>query len=165
MVTVGFGGGCHWCTEAVFSALAGVDAVHQGFIRSDPPHDSYSEAVEVTFDPANISLEALIRVHLATHASTSNHSMRGKYRSAIYTADDATHVATQAALAKAGTETGARFVTAVLPHRGFKPSDARFKNYYVNDPSRPFCKTYVDPKLAKLKRDFIELLKSPEDAT
>ncbi|MGJ8671076.1 MAG: peptide-methionine (S)-S-oxide reductase, partial [Oceanococcus sp.] len=42
---IGFGGGCHWCTEAVFNALRGVEQVSQGFIKSDPPHDSFSEAV------------------------------------------------------------------------------------------------------------------------
>jgi len=165
VITLGFGGGCHWCTETVFSALAHVAVVKQGFIRAVPPNNSYSEAVEVTFDPARISLDALVRVHVATHASTSNHSMRGKYRSAIYALDDATQAAAKAALANAEMETGARFVTSVLRHQGFKPSDAQFQNYYASDPSRPFCRTYVDPKLAKLKRDFVDLLKPAEDAS
>ncbi len=53
----GFGGGCHWCTEAVFRSLCGVQTVRQGFIASDPPQDSYSEAVVVTWDPDEITLE------------------------------------------------------------------------------------------------------------
>ena len=48
--TAGFGGGCHWCTEAVFRSLAGVTDVRQGFISADAPHDSYSEAVSVTWE-------------------------------------------------------------------------------------------------------------------
>jgi len=88
MAKIGFGGGCHWCTEAVFQALNGVQKVEQGFIRSDPPQDSFSEAVIVTFDSKILSLETLIEVHLRTHASTSSHKMRGKYRSAIYIFDN-----------------------------------------------------------------------------
>jgi len=84
---IGLGGGCHWCTEAVFQALRGVERVEQGFIRSTAPHDGWSEAVIVHFDPAVIDLKTLIEVHLRTHASTSEHSMRGKYRSAVYAFD------------------------------------------------------------------------------
>ncbi len=143
--------------------LDGVEDVRQGFIRSDPPNDSFSEAVEVTFDPNRITMDALVRVHLATHASTSAHSMRGKYRSAIYTSDQAAQDAANRAVAMAQDATGASFITTVLSHRGFKPSDPRFHNYYANDPSRPFCETYIDPKLARLRRDFAGLLKHSED--
>lgn len=159
MKTVGFGGGCHWCTEAVFQSLTGVDDVRQGFIRSDPPNDTFSEAVEVDFDPGAISLNALVRVHLATHASTAAHKMRGKYRSAIYVHDDETRSSVEHTLLQTGEETGMSWVTAVLAHKGFKLSDARFHNYRASDPERPFCRTYIDPKLAKLRREFAPLLK------
>ena len=85
---IGLGGGCHWCTEGVFESLMGVTKVNQGWIASIAENSNFSEAVEVFFDPAVISLEALIEIHLYTHASRSNHSMRGKYRSAIYTYND-----------------------------------------------------------------------------
>src|SRR3954451_12716902 len=81
---IGFGGGCHWCTEAVFLSLKGVEQVEQGWIASQPPYDAFSEAVVVTYDPLVITLTDLITIHLHTHASTSNHSMRQKYRSAVY---------------------------------------------------------------------------------
>jgi peptide methionine sulfoxide reductase MsrA len=81
---VGFGGGCHWCTEAAFAALRGVIRVEQGFIRADAPDDNFSEAVLLTFRPEKISVGSLIEIHLRTHSSTSNHSMRRKYRSAVY---------------------------------------------------------------------------------
>ena len=158
MEEIGFGGGCHWCTEAVFQSIKAVNDVKQGFIRSSPPHDAYSEAVEVTYDPKKISLETLISVHLATHASTSAHKMRGKYRSAIYVFDDDQHSQAEAVLSKISAETDAEFVTAVLNHRGFKSSDERFQNYYKDGPDRPFCKTYIDPKLAKIRQGFPALM-------
>ena len=54
MTRIGLGGGCHWCTEAVFQALAGVNEVAQGFCRSTAPNEDWSEAVMVAFDPDQI---------------------------------------------------------------------------------------------------------------
>ena len=56
----GFGGGCHWCTEAVFQSLRGVTEVAQGFIAADPPHQAYSEAVSVTWDPDLIGFDVVV---------------------------------------------------------------------------------------------------------
>ena len=82
---IGFGGGCHWCTEAVFQSLIGVEKVEQGFVASFNLHNELSEAVIVHFNHKRISLQTLIEIHLLTHSSTSDHAMRKKYRSAIYT--------------------------------------------------------------------------------
>ncbi len=153
---IGFGGGCHWCTEAVFQALSGVENVAQGFIRSVPPDESFSEAVVVTFDPAQIELRTLVEIHLRTHASTSAHKMRGKYRSAVYAYDAEQADASQAALESLQGNFDERLVTRVLMFEGFKESDARFRNYYQSDPARPFCRTYIDPKLALLRERFGE---------
>ena len=80
---IGLGGGCHWCTEAVFQALKGVQNVEQGWISAVGAED-FHEAVVLHFDAKIISLEDLIEVHLFTHNSTSSHSLRAKYRSAVY---------------------------------------------------------------------------------
>ncbi|RKN29908.1 peptide methionine sulfoxide reductase, partial [Aquimarina sp. AD1] len=81
---IGLGGGCHWCTEAVFQSLKGITSVEQGYIKSTGNNNSFSEAVIIVFSPEIISLKDLIEIHLLTHKSTSNHSFREKYRSAIY---------------------------------------------------------------------------------
>ena len=85
---IGFGGGCHWCTEGVFESLLGVARVNQGWIASNGKNSDYSEAVEIYFDPTLISLSELIEIRLHTHANRSNHSMHHKYRSTIYVHDD-----------------------------------------------------------------------------
>ena len=159
MQRLAFGGGCHWCTEAVFQQLRGVETLAQGFARADPPDETWSEAVDVTFDPGIIGVSDLLAVHLATHASTSDHKMRGKYRSAVYATDRDQHAWLEAALRDVSAETGLEFVTRILAHRGFKPSDPRFHNYYANGPERPFCQTYISPKLAKLRQRFTPLLR------
>lgn len=117
----GFGGGCHWCTEAVFQSLRGVTEVAQGFIAADPPHQAYSEAVSVTWDPDLIGFDDLIAVHLATHASMSQHKMRGKYRSAVYVKSDARADHARRIIAELAEQTGSAFVTAVLPFAPSRP--------------------------------------------
>jgi peptide-methionine (S)-S-oxide reductase len=84
LTKIAFGGGCHWCTEAVFQTLIGVEKVEQGWISSIEKNNTFSEAVIVHFNIEKIDLKTLIEVHLLTHKSTSNHSMIKKYRSSIY---------------------------------------------------------------------------------
>lgn len=152
--TLGFGGGCHWCTEAVFLALTGVIAVRQGFIRSRGKHATPAEAVEVDFDPAIISQEDLLDVHLATHASTDPRKAKGKYRSAVYVFQKADQPQLAALLKAAQNQTGAIFSTQILMHCGFTPSHETFQGYYAKNPQGAFCTSYIDPKLAILRERF-----------
>jgi peptide-methionine (S)-S-oxide reductase len=155
---IGLGGGCHWCTEAVFASLRGVVRVEQGFIRADAPDDDFSEAVIVTFQPEDIPLGSLIEVHLRTHSSTSDHSMRRKYRSAVYAMDEAQAEAARRVLAELGPGFDAPLVTRVLPFQSFSASDERFQRYAEKNAGGPFCTTYIDPKLALLRQEFGDLL-------
>ena len=154
MIKIGLGGGCHWCTEAVFQSLKGVARVEQGFVQSDAPADSWSEAVVVHYDTTVIDLSVLVEVHLRTHAATKHHSMRSKYRSAVYIFSDAQAASARSILQKAQWDFGERLLTGVLPFRAFKASDERFHNYYRSNPDRPFCKAYIDPKLDLMRREF-----------
>ncbi len=92
MAKVGFGGGCHWCTEGVFQALRGVTQVDQGFLQSAAPADTWAEGVIVTFEPSVIGLGTLSEVHLRTHSATRARSPQNKYRSAIYIFDESQRV-------------------------------------------------------------------------
>ena len=151
---IGFGGGCHWCTEAVFASLRGIVQVHQGFLCSHAPYHSYSEAVLVDYDHSLIPLDALIEIHLRTHASSSAHSMRNKYRSAVYVYDDTQAQSCRSALETLQSAFAKPLITQVLQIVDFKQCEDRYKNYYTTDPNRPFCTTRIEPKLAILRRDF-----------
>ena len=151
---IGMGGGCHWCTEAVFQALCGVARVEQGFIRSHAPADAWSEAVIVHFDPALVDMATLIEVYLRTHASTRDHAMRGKYRSAVYAFTRGQARQATGIIDALNPSFGGKLVTAVMPFVAFRPSDARFADYYATDPERPFCKRYIDPKLDLIRQRF-----------
>lgn len=152
------GGGCHWCTEAVFQKLNGVQKVEQGFVASNEKTSSFSEAVIVHFDSDVISLSNLVEIHLHTHRSTSNHSMRDKYRSAIYTFTFEQHQEAEKAIKRLQSEFHLPLVTKVLPFSQFKPSAEQFRNYYSKNPEKPFCKRYINPKLELLQKRFSKRL-------
>lgn len=154
IISVGFGGGCHWCTEAVFQFLIGVENVEQGFVASTGKNLAFSEAVILSFDPLIISLTKLIEIHLYTHHITSNHRMRSKYRSAVYTFDDQQEALAQNVLHDLQKDFEDKIITTVVPFRAFKPSAEEFKNYYAKDPDKPFCKRYIAPKLNLILRQF-----------
>ncbi len=158
MEKIGFGGGCHWCTEGVFQALKGVIQVDQGFIRSEAPSDAWAEGVIVQFDPAIISLGILAEVHVRTHSASGAYSPEGRYRSAIYVFEENQRRDAARTIARFARETNEIARTLVLPFTGFKPSDARYRNYYRTDPSRPFCRRYIDPKLDYIRNNFAGLI-------
>lgn len=157
MEKIGFGGGCHWCTEGVFQAIRGVQQVDQGFIRSEAPADTWAEAVVVHFDAAQIGLATLLEIHLRTHSATKAFVPEGKYRTAVYTFDDAQRATLDCAMSSLEAAFEKPLSTAVLPFREFKPSDDRYQNYYSTDPERPFCKRYIDPKLDYIKKHFAQV--------
>jgi len=150
---VGLGGGCHWCTEAVFQALKGVIKVKQGWISASEAKE-FSEAIFLHFDPEKISLKELIEVHLLTHKSTSDHSMRKKYRSAVYTFTEAQKMEADKILGLLQKDFQDTLITGVYSYKEFKMSPESFQNYYQKNPNKPFCKTYIDPKIQILLRRF-----------
>jgi peptide-methionine (S)-S-oxide reductase len=129
---IGFGGGCHWCTEGVFQSLIGMHKVEQGWIAATGPNDTFSEAISVQFNPELISLRAIIEIHLHTHASTSNHSFREKYRSAVYVFSEEQKLASE------------KIITALQ-----KDFDKSRKN-------NSFCQNYIHPKLNILLMKFAD---------
>ena len=155
MITkIGFGGGCHWCTESVFLALKGVQKVEQGWIASFNENDTFSEAVIVHFNNNQIDLNLLVEIHLKTHSSTSSHSMRGKYRSAVYTFEDTQIPEVQDIINNLQNKFDNQLITKIHPFRAFKPSPEQFINYYIKNPKKPFCEKYITPKLQSIENQF-----------
>lgn len=150
---IGLGGGCHWCTEAIFQHVKGVEQVEQGWI-SAVEEAGYSEAVIVHYTPAHIRLATLIEIHLQTHSATSNHRLRTKYRSAVYAFTEDERQAAEQILKGLQKDFKAPLITRSLTFGDFKPNTAEFINYYKSDPKRPFCRNIIAPKLRKLVRRF-----------
>ena len=157
---IGFGGGCHWCTEAVYQSLKGVIKVDQGFIASKTEPNKYSEAVIVYFNNDEIPLAVLVQIHLRTHNSTVNHKMREKYRSAIYLFSKERYKEIADEMAIYELEVQKSLVTEIVEFNDFKESKDEFKNYYQSNPEKPFCKTYINPKLSLLLRHYANYYQS-----
>jgi len=151
---IGLGGGCHWCTEGVFESLLGVSKVNQGWIASNGEHSDFSEAIEVYFDPSVISIKDLIEIHLYTHASTSNHSMRGKYRSGVYVYDEIQFKQALHILNILSADFEETLITQVYAFKCFKQNKIELQDYFYSAPDRPFCQTYIQPKLKLLLARF-----------
>jgi peptide-methionine (S)-S-oxide reductase len=150
----GFGGSCHWCTEAIFQSLKGVKEVKQGWIASADAPSRFSEAVLLSFDPEAISLKTLIAVHLHTHSSTSDHTLREKYRSAVYTFNNAQQALATSTVQDLQKDFPAPILTEVVAFGSFQLNKPAYLNYYFTDPQKPFCRNIVNPKMLQLLKQF-----------
>ncbi|MDW5287987.1 peptide-methionine (S)-S-oxide reductase [Formosa sp. PL04] len=156
---IAFGGGCHWCTEAVFQSLNGVRLVEQGYIASTGDASTFSEAVIVHFNPLVISETVLLEIHLHTHKSTSMHSMRHAYRSAVYVFSEIQHKSLSNLLNGFQKDFNNCLITKVYSFHAFRASRDAIKNYYLNNPEKPFCERYIAPKLLFLLERYSIYLK------
>jgi peptide-methionine (S)-S-oxide reductase len=154
MQKIAFGGGCHWCTEAVFQSLVGVSEVEQGYVASMGDNNTFSEAVIVHFNAEKIALETLVEIHLYTHKSNSNHSMRTKYRSAVYVFTEAQKQQVTTIIKAFQIAFDNKLITQVLSCETFKASREQIQNYYYNNPKKPFCERFINPKLQIVLKQF-----------
>jgi peptide-methionine (S)-S-oxide reductase len=138
----------------VFQSLIGVEKVEQGFVASTGVDESFSEAVVVHFNHNVIHLSTLIEIHLYTHRSTSAHSMRNKYRSAVYWFHKEQEEEAILLLKRKQPSFSEKLITKVYKFQAFKPSRASITNYYYKNPEKPFCKTFINPKLSVLLKQF-----------
>ncbi|MFB9057464.1 peptide-methionine (S)-S-oxide reductase [Mariniflexile ostreae] len=155
MMRIALGGGCHWCTEAVFQSLKGVEKVDQGYVASVGENQAFSEAVIVYFNTKVIALKTIIEIHLYTHKSTSNHSMRGKYRSAVYVFSEKQKQDAKLIIKTFQNDFDNLLITQVLDFAAFEASREAIQNYYYKNPKKPFCESFINPKLQLLLKQFL----------
>lgn len=168
-----FGGGCFWCTEAVFTLLKGVTKVESGYSGGGIDNPTYrevcsgmtghAEVIEVTYNPDEISLEDLLRIHLSTHNPTTLNrqgaDMGTQYRSIIFYRDEAEKVAAQNVIGELQQAYDDPVVTELKPLEHFYKAEAYHQDYYSNNAQEGYCQAVIDPKLKKFKQLFKELLK------
>jgi peptide-methionine (S)-S-oxide reductase len=143
---IGLGGGCHWCTEAVFQSLLGVAKVEQGWISAREA-EAFSEAIIVHFDMEVLPLQVLIEIHLQTHSCTSDHSMRSKYRSAVYVFSEHQKKEVETVLVNLQPAFKIPLITKALFFKEFKENVEDYLSYYQRDPNKPFCRNVISTKL------------------
>jgi peptide-methionine (S)-S-oxide reductase len=174
MKTAVFGGGCFWCTEAVFQMLRGVSKVESGYSGGSKENPSYeavssgssghAEVIRITYDPAVISYEDLLTVFFGSHDPTTpnrqGNDIGEQYRSVIfYGSEKEKTTAERVAEEIQGSLTdGSRVVTQIVPFEKFFPAERYHQNYYKTNTSAPYCELIIEPKIEKVRKRFSELL-------
>jgi len=176
MDTIILGGGCFWCTEAVFSEVRGVEKVESGYSGGTVPNPSYeevctdktghAEVVKVTFDPEKITLSDILGIFFEIHDPTSvnrqGEDVGTQYRSVIfYLNDEQKHVAEK--IIREITASGKYrkpIVTAIEKFKAFYPSENYHHDYYKRNGNAPYCRAVISPKLEKFRHSFTAQLRS-----
>jgi len=171
-----FGGGCFWCTEAVFDELRGVRSVVSGYAGGNLKNPTYeqvcggltghAEVIKIEFDPSEITFKDLLTVFFATHDPTTlnrqGNDVGTQYRSAILYANDEQKREAEGFIKEldAAKTFGKPIVTTLEPLTEFYETEKYHQKYYTNNPYQPYCQFMIPPKLNKLHKQFSELLKS-----
>lgn len=171
--TATFGGGCFWCTEAIFKRLKGVESVQSGYAGGKKENPSYeevsmgntqhAEAIRITFDPTVISYEKLLDVFWATHDPTTLNQqgadMGTQYRSVVFYENEEQKKTAEASKTKVADHFQKPIVTEVAPFTNFYPAEKYHENYYDTHREQPYCSIVIDPKIQKLMKNFKEEVK------
>lgn len=172
--TATLAGGCFWCTEAVYTAVKGIEAVESGYTGGATPNPDYdevctgrtghAEAIRVTFDPHEIGYGDLLDIFFATHDPTTlnrqGNDVGTQYRSAIFAHDDAQETEARAAIARAQANWPNTIVTSIEPLGTWYPAEDYHQRYWDRMGTRnPYCMAMIPPKLQKLKKGFAERLR------
>ncbi|HEU0022278.1 MAG TPA: peptide-methionine (S)-S-oxide reductase MsrA [Dehalococcoidia bacterium] len=171
-----FGGGCFWCTEAVFAELKGVLAVNPGYAGGHTENPTYrqvcrentghAEVIKVQFDPDQITYNRLLEVFFATHDPTTLNRQGAdigtSYRSIIlYTTDDQKKRARAFIRELDGSGSkGSPIVTEVARLERFYEAEADHKQYYRNNPAAMYCQIVIRPKVEKARKEFADQVDS-----
>lgn len=171
-----FGGGCFWCTEAVFNGLRGVLSVMPGYAGGTMPDPTYervcggatghAEVIKIEYDPAQIKYEDLLTVFFATHDSTTpnrqGNDVGTQYRSIIlFTTEEQKQKAEEfIAALNASAKEGSPVITEVQPLDIFYEAENYHRDYYAQNKDQPYCQLVIQPKLQKVQEKFAALLKS-----
>jgi peptide-methionine (S)-S-oxide reductase len=172
--TITLGGGCFWCTEAVYEQVDGVLSVESGYSNGHVSKPSYeqvcrgdtghNEVVRVEFDNQRIGLREVLEIFFAVHdPSTLNrqgNDVGEQYRSGIYLHNEAQRAVAQAVIDEANKAWGGRVTTELTTVQNYSRAEDYHQHYFANHPGQGYCAAVVAPKLAKFRKTFKERLKA-----
>ena len=173
--TITLGGGCFWCTEAVYVKVRGVTDVESGYSNGQASQPSYeevcsgrtgsNEVVKLTYDPEDITLREILEIFFVIHDPTTlnrqGNDAGTQYRSGIYystleqkqVADDFIRQLSQ------DKTFDKPIVTEVLPVAHYWPAEAYHQDYFENNPNQGYCVAVAGPKVAKFRKTFASRVK------
>jgi len=172
--TATLGGGCFWCTEAVFQEVKGVEKVISGYSGGNAPGKptyreicsgltGHAEVIQITFDANVVSFEDLLVIFMTTHDPTTLNQQgadRGtQYRSVIYYQNDHQKKVSEEVLKQIQPYYDAKIVTEISPLAIFYNAEEEHQNYYRENTKQGYCSYVIEPKLAKLRKLHADKLK------
>ncbi len=173
-----FGGGCFWCTEAVFKMLKGVISVSPGYAGGQKENPTYrevsdgntghAEVIKIEYDPKVINFNTLMTVFFATHDPTTinrqGNDVGTQYRSIVLYTDEIQKKEAEEFIKEIDNSAtgGGKVVTEIKPLVKFYEAEDYHKDYYERNSVMPYCQVIINPKLEKVQKKFSELLKNNE---
>jgi len=173
--TITLGGGCFWCTEAVFVRVRGVEDVESGYSNGQTAQPSYeqvctgttghNEVVKLVFDPAQISMREILEIFFVIHDPTTlnrqGHDSGTQYRSGIYFSTPEQETVAQdliREMSQSGVYSQA-IVTEVLPLTNYWPAESYHQDFFEKNPGQGYCVAVAAPKVAKFRKTFARLVR------
>ncbi len=176
MKSIVLGGGCFWCTEAVFKMIKGIISIMPGYAGGVTLHPTYeavcigttghAEVVRVEYDPSIISFNDILTIFFASHNPTTmnrqGHDVGTQYRSIILYSTEEEKVAAEQFITELNNsaELGDPVVTEVKPLETFYEAEEYHRDYYAKHPEQAYCQSVINPKLAKVKEKFGKFLQT-----
>lgn len=173
--TAVFGGGCFWCTEAVFQMLKGVSKVEPGYaggVLNNPTYErvsggntGHAEVIRVSYDPDQIAYEDLLTVFFGSHDPTTPNRQGAdvgeQYRSVIFYETEEERVIAERIVKeiRESLTDGSSVVTQIEPLTKFYPAEDYHFDYFKNNTSAPYCQIIIEPKVEKVRKRFAQLVK------
>ena len=170
-----FGGGCFWCTEAVFLEIKGVTSVASGYSGGHVENPNYhqvcgettghAEVVRIEFDPGQITFPELLEVFFATHDPTTLNrqgaDQGARYRSVVlYTSEDQKdQTAAYIKELDASGDMPGPVVTEIAQFEKFYEAEVEHRQFYQNNQSSMYCQVVISPKVAKVRQKFAKSLR------
>ena len=166
MITLG--GGCFWCTEAVYEHVDGVTAVESGYCNGRVAKPTYEqvcsgatgcvEVIRVAFDADRISLREVLEIFFVIHDPTTpnrqGNDVGTQDRSGIYVHDAAQQAVAREVMDEVNAKVGGRLVTELLPLADYSRAEDYHQHYYANNPHQGYCAMVAAPKIEKFRKTF-----------
>lgn len=167
------GGGCFWCTEAVFQRLKGVHEVESGYANGKFDHPTYQqvssglsgyvEVSKVTFDQAILSYEDLLKVFMTSHDPCSmdrqGADAGSQYHSAIYFINEKQRAIAEKVIQELSPSYATPIVTEVAPLERYFKAESYHQNYYNANEEAGYCRIVIEPKILKLRKQYTDKFK------
>lgn len=171
-----FGGGCFWCTEAIFKMLKGVVSVLPGYSGGTKPNPTYeevcsgktghAEAVRIEYDQKKVDYRTLLTIFFASHDPTTMNrqgpDVGTQYRSVIFYTTEAQKDEARKFIQELNdsSKEGRPIVTEVKPLDKFYEAENYHRDFFAKNPGNPYCQVVINPKLKKVQKEFANLLKN-----